>query len=188
MPFETAVRFVRGFYEQNKDFATSLARTVGQPVLVEMWEQQSFYFVMKFEFNFNDSVNKAFALSTVQIDTQNPENFGIQYTASDGSRRTPSRRRFGWSTPCRGRRPASSGGGPSARRSADASDRRATSSMGPAGRLPSMRAFLVVGVVLALALRERPDAAIIDVGLPGLDGYEVARRIRAAPDGAAVRS
>ena len=89
VPFETAVRFVKGFYEQNKEFAVSLAKTVNRPVLVEMWEQQSFYFVMKFEFNFNDTVNKAFALSTVQIDTQNPENFGIQYTASDGSRRFP---------------------------------------------------------------------------------------------------
>jgi threonyl-tRNA synthetase len=89
VPFETAVRFVKGFYEQNKEFAASLAQTVQQPVLVEMWEQQNFYFVMKFEFNFNDTVNKAFALSTVQIDTQNPENFGIQYTAADGSRKTP---------------------------------------------------------------------------------------------------
>ncbi|MEA3189760.1 MAG: threonyl-tRNA synthetase [Thermoplasmata archaeon] len=89
VPYETAVRFVKGFYEQNKEFATSLAKTVNQPVLVEMWESQSFYFVMKFEFNFNDTVNKAFALSTVQIDTQNPENFGIQYTAQDGSRKTP---------------------------------------------------------------------------------------------------
>jgi threonyl-tRNA synthetase len=89
VPYETAVRFVKDFYEQNKDFAVSLARTVNKPVLVEMWEQQSFYFVMKFEFNFNDTVNKAFALSTVQIDTQNPQNFGIEYTASDGSRRNP---------------------------------------------------------------------------------------------------
>jgi threonyl-tRNA synthetase len=89
VPYETAVRFVKGFYEQNKEFAVSLAKTVGQPVLVEMWEQQSFYFVMKFEFNFNDTVNKAFALSTVQIDTQNPENFGIQYTTNDGSRKHP---------------------------------------------------------------------------------------------------
>ncbi|MFA5943397.1 MAG: threonine--tRNA ligase, partial [Candidatus Thermoplasmatota archaeon] len=89
IPYETAVRFVKGFYEENKEFAVSLAKTVNQPVLVEMWEQQSFYFVMKFEFNFNDTVNKAFALSTVQIDTQNPENFGIQYTASDGSRKHP---------------------------------------------------------------------------------------------------
>jgi threonyl-tRNA synthetase len=89
VPYETAVRFVRSFYEENKEFAVSLARTAGQPVLIEMWEQQNFYFVMKFEFNFNDTVNKAFALSTVQIDTQNPANFGIEYTAQDGSRRTP---------------------------------------------------------------------------------------------------
>ncbi len=29
------------------------------------------------------------------------------------------------------------------------------------------------------ALRVRPDLAVIDVGLPGIDGYEVARRLRA---------
>jgi len=33
------------------------------------------------------------------------------------------------------------------------------------------------------ALRFRPDAAIIDIGLPGLNGYEVARRIRGVPHG-----
>jgi signal transduction histidine kinase/CheY-like chemotaxis protein len=31
---------------------------------------------------------------------------------------------------------------------------------------------------LALALERRPDVAVIDIGLPGLDGYEVARRLR----------
>ena len=31
-----------------------------------------------------------------------------------------------------------------------------------------------------------PDAILLDLGLPGLDGYEVARRIRSQPDGARV--
>jgi CheY-like chemotaxis protein len=29
----------------------------------------------------------------------------------------------------------------------------------------------------------RPDVGIIDIGLPAIDGYEVAKRIRADPDG-----
>ena len=31
---------------------------------------------------------------------------------------------------------------------------------------------------LALILAERPDVAIVDIGMPGMDGYEVARRVR----------
>lgn len=34
---------------------------------------------------------------------------------------------------------------------------------------------------LALAERERPDVVLLDLGLPGMDGLEVARRLRAAP-------
>jgi len=34
---------------------------------------------------------------------------------------------------------------------------------------------------LALALATRPEVVLLDVGLPGMDGYEVARRIRASP-------
>jgi PAS domain S-box-containing protein len=42
-----------------------------------------------------------------------------------------------------------------------------------------------VGVELVAS--RAPDVAIIDVGLPGLDGYEVARLIRTGPRGASVR-
>ena len=37
------------------------------------------------------------------------------------------------------------------------------------------------GVQLALAIR--PDVALVDIGLPGIDGYEVARRLRATDAG-----
>jgi signal transduction histidine kinase len=36
---------------------------------------------------------------------------------------------------------------------------------------------------LTLAAESRPDVALIDIGLPDVDGYEVARRLRAAPGG-----
>jgi CheY-like chemotaxis protein len=37
---------------------------------------------------------------------------------------------------------------------------------------------------LAAIRRLAPDIALVDIGLPGLDGYEVARRVRAEPGGA----
>jgi two-component system CheB/CheR fusion protein len=40
---------------------------------------------------------------------------------------------------------------------------------------------------LAAIEQFRPDAALIDIGLPRMDGYEVARRIRESPQGPAVR-
>jgi signal transduction histidine kinase len=36
---------------------------------------------------------------------------------------------------------------------------------------------------IALAAEQAPDVALIDIGLPDVDGYEVARRLRAAPGG-----
>lgn len=36
---------------------------------------------------------------------------------------------------------------------------------------------------IAAAMRDRPDVALIDLGLPGVDGFEVARRIRGTREG-----
>jgi len=87
--YEVAIRFVRGFFEENRDFAQELARLVGRPVLVELWEERFFYYIMKFEFNFVDNLDKASALSTVQIDVENAERFDISYINEAGERKYP---------------------------------------------------------------------------------------------------
>jgi len=39
---------------------------------------------------------------------------------------------------------------------------------------------------VTLAVEHRPDVMLIDLGLPGIDGYEVARAVRAHPEGKAM--
>ncbi|HIH69286.1 threonine--tRNA ligase [Methermicoccus shengliensis] len=87
--YEVAVRMTREFYEENREFVASLARAVQKPVLLELWSERPFYFVLKFEFNFIDALDKASALSTVQIDVENAERYDITYTDEDGSLRHP---------------------------------------------------------------------------------------------------
>jgi CheY-like chemotaxis protein len=40
---------------------------------------------------------------------------------------------------------------------------------------------------LLAAAEFRPDVVVLDIGLPGMDGYEVARRIRQDPDFDGIR-
>jgi two-component system, chemotaxis family, CheB/CheR fusion protein len=41
-------------------------------------------------------------------------------------------------------------------------------------------------IALESAEQHRPEVALLDIGMPKLDGYEVARRIRAQPWGAHI--
>lgn len=87
--YEVAIRFTRDFYEENKDFIVGLVKTVNKPVLIELWDERFFYFVLKFEFNYVDAMNKASALSTVQIDVENAERYGIKYIDTEGKEKRP---------------------------------------------------------------------------------------------------
>ena len=86
---EVAFRFVREFYDNNKKLAQNLAKLAGKPILIEIWDERYFYFVMKFEFNVIDSMKKASALSTVQIDVENAERFDISYADEKGKKQYP---------------------------------------------------------------------------------------------------
>jgi threonyl-tRNA synthetase len=87
--YEVAIRFTRDFYEENRDFIVNLVRIVNKPALIELWDKRFFYFVLKFEFNYIDALDKASALSTVQIDVENAERYGIKYIDPEGKEKRP---------------------------------------------------------------------------------------------------
>ena len=86
---EMALRTTKDFYEKNKDFIIDLVKKFGKPILIEMWDERIFYFILKFEFNFVDVSEKASALSTDQIDIENGERYDIKFTDKDGKMRHP---------------------------------------------------------------------------------------------------
>jgi len=87
--YEVAIRFTRDFYNENKQFIEGLVDIVQKPVLIEMWDDRFFYFVLKFEFNFVDTLDKASALSTVQIDVENAQRYDITYVDEAGEKQRP---------------------------------------------------------------------------------------------------
>ncbi len=87
--FELAIRVTKDFYAENKDFVLSMVQLFGKPVLVEMWEERFFYFVLKWEFNFVDNLNKASALSTDQIDIENAKHYDMTYVDENGEKQYP---------------------------------------------------------------------------------------------------
>jgi len=87
--YELAIRFTTDFYAQNKEFILSMVKLLNKPVLVEMWEERFFYFVLKWEFNFIDNLNKASALSTDQIDIENAKIYNMTYVDDKGEKQYP---------------------------------------------------------------------------------------------------
>ena len=52
-------------------------------------KKSSFYFVLKWEFNFIDNLGKASALSTDQIDVENGDRYGIEFVDENNTVRHP---------------------------------------------------------------------------------------------------
>ena len=86
---EFAIRVVKEFWEQNKEFVVDLVKRWGKPALIEMWDKQFFYFAMKYEWNFVDALEKASALNTDQIDIENGKNFDLKFTDANNQQKVP---------------------------------------------------------------------------------------------------
>ncbi|MBA4453287.1 MAG: threonine--tRNA ligase [Nitrosopumilaceae archaeon] len=87
--YEMAIRFTEDFYNENKSTVNDLVKKHGKPVLVEMWKEKFFYFVLKWEFNFIDNLGKASALSTDQIDVENGNRYGIDFVDENNVKKNP---------------------------------------------------------------------------------------------------
>ncbi|RNJ79546.1 MAG: threonine--tRNA ligase [Nitrosopumilus sp. B06] len=87
--YDMAIRFTEDFYNENKDSITHLVKRHGRPVLVEMWKEKFFYFVLKWEFNYVDNLEKASALSTDQIDVENAKRYGIEFIDENNTPKHP---------------------------------------------------------------------------------------------------
>ena len=87
--YEMAIRFTEDFYNDNKTSINELVKKHGKPVLVEMWKEKFFYFVLKWEFNYVDNLGKASALSTDQIDVENGNRYGIEFIDESNTPKHP---------------------------------------------------------------------------------------------------
>ncbi|MFH0835731.1 MAG: threonine--tRNA ligase [Candidatus Micrarchaeota archaeon] len=89
LEYETAFRSEKKFFDENKDWFVSMVKARGKPALLELFSERYAYFICKFEFNVVDSQDKGTALSTVQIDVENCDNFGFNYIGEDGKKHGP---------------------------------------------------------------------------------------------------
>ncbi len=87
--YEMAIRLTEDFYNENKDLILDMVKKLDKPVLVEMWKERFFYFVLKWEFNYVDNLGKASALSTDQIDVENGKRYGIEFVDENNSTINP---------------------------------------------------------------------------------------------------
>jgi threonyl-tRNA synthetase len=87
--YELGIRFTEDFYNENKQIIQDTVKKIGKPVLVEMWKEKFFYFILKWEFNYIDNLGNASALSTDQIDVENGKRYNIEFVDEQNKPKHP---------------------------------------------------------------------------------------------------
>ena len=85
--YAVAFRIVREFYDKYKSNLIELLRYSKKPALIEVLSEMKHYWAVKHEFQGIDSVGGAVQLSTVQLDVDDAERYGIVYTDTDGKKK-----------------------------------------------------------------------------------------------------
>ncbi len=77
--------------EENWDSATAALRRVAAASGLKVTEQpgEAAFYGPKIDLKTRDAIGRSWQLSTVQVDFNLPERFGLEYTAADGSRQRP---------------------------------------------------------------------------------------------------
>ncbi len=63
-------RATQEFYDKNKEWIINLIKTEKYPVLLELWEDRYYYYILKFERNVLSAQHKSATLATNQIDVE----------------------------------------------------------------------------------------------------------------------
>jgi len=87
--YEVSFRIFRKFYDKNKAFMEKIAKRIGKPIMIEVFEEMYAYFIFKGEWNVVDAQEKAGCLGTIQIDVENGERFKITYVDEAGKEKHP---------------------------------------------------------------------------------------------------
>jgi len=85
--YAVAFRIVKEFYDKYKDNLVQLLKYSKKPALIEVLSEMKHYWAVKHEFQGIDSVDGAVQLSTVQLDVEDAERYGIVYADADGKKK-----------------------------------------------------------------------------------------------------
>lgn len=85
--YAVAFRVLKDFYLKNKHWFAELIKITGKPALIELLPRMKHYWILKSEFQAIDSVGGNAQLSTVQLDLEDSERYGIFYVDADGRKK-----------------------------------------------------------------------------------------------------
>ncbi|PKK81224.1 MAG: threonine--tRNA ligase [Thermoplasmata archaeon HGW-Thermoplasmata-2] len=80
-------RIVREFYDKYKDKIVELLQYAGKPAFIEVLSEMKHYWAVKHEFQALDAVGGACQLSTVQLDVEDAQRYGLVYRDADGQQK-----------------------------------------------------------------------------------------------------